>query len=77
MTTNENEAPLLSLPPGVSVLAPPKALIEMTDAELQAWHSRLRDHSNHQTMMAHQNAIAVKPKSAGGKQPPTPMEDFL
>jgi hypothetical protein len=71
-----NEAPLLSLPPGVSILSPSKPLIEMTDAELQAWHTRLRDHSNHQTMVAHQNALAVKTKPAGGSGPKVTMEDF-
>jgi DNA-directed RNA polymerase len=71
-----NEAPLLSLPPGVSILSPSKPRIEMTDAELQAWHTRLRDHANHQTMMAHQNALTVKTKPAGGRGPEVTMEDF-
>lgn len=55
-----NEAPLLSLPPGASLLAPDKPLVEMSDAELQAWHGKLRDHKNFQTMQAHLNAVATK-----------------
>lgn len=59
-----NEAPLLSLPPGQSVLAPSKPLREMSDAELSAWHQKLRDHKNFQTMQAH---LALVGAPTGGK----------
>ncbi len=66
----QNEAPTLSLPPGVSVLAPEKPLVEMSQAEIQAWHSKLRDHSNFQTMQAHIAATSpvAKEKATGKKK---------
>jgi len=66
MDTLFNEAPLDALPPGASILSPSKPIIEMTDEELVAWHSRLRNHSNHMTMLAHQNEVGVSkaPKRA-------------
>ena len=53
LTLAENEAPLLGLAPGLSLLAPSKPLKEMTDEELRTWHSKLRDHKNYQTLQAH------------------------
>ena len=54
-----NEAPLLSLPPGASLLAPKKALVDMTDLEIQEWHAKLREHRNYQTMQSHISATSV------------------
>lgn len=54
-----NEAPLLSLPPGASLLAPEKTLVDMTDVEIQQWHAKLREHRNYQTMQSHIAATSV------------------
>lgn len=62
LTTEALESPLLSLPPGASVLAPAKPLAEMTDEELEQWHSRMRDYQQHQALVAHL-------RSSGGGQP--------
>ena len=70
-----DEAPLQSLPPGQSVLAPSKPLKEMTDTELEAWHNRLRDHKNHQTMQAH--LAAVSTQKLAKKKPVVNVEDFF
>lgn len=52
--SSSEDAPLLSLPPGVSLLAPKKPLIEMTDEELAAWDVRQREHlTSPQTLAAH------------------------
>jgi hypothetical protein len=76
--TQFNEEPLLSLAPGLSVLAPPKPLLEMTDAEITAWHTKLRDHKNPQTMMAHLNALSVKSSSKVKKTTQKPnMNEFV
>jgi hypothetical protein len=75
-TIIQNEAPLLALKPGVSLLSPSKPLIEMTDAELQAWHGRLREHRNHMTMMAHLTEVStVKPKKE--TKPKKDMSEFV
>lgn len=55
-----NEAPLSALPPGKSVIAPPKPLREMSDQELQEWHSHLCEHRQHMVMVAHLNAAPKK-----------------
>lgn len=70
------EAPLLSLPPGQSVLSPTKPLVEMTDEEMAAWHSKLRDHSNHMTMMSHQMEVGVTKKEKKAPKQKS-MEDFV
>lgn len=51
-STEYNEAPLQSLPPGDDLLTPPKCLADMTDEEVQQWHARLRDHQNHNVLMS-------------------------
>lgn len=66
----QNEEPLLALPPGLSIIAPHKPLIEMTDEELSSWHAKLRDHKNHQTLVAHLNAVSVKPETKAAKATP-------
>ena len=71
-----NEAPLASLPPGVSVLAPDKPLIEMTMTEIQAWHAKLRDHKNFQTMQAHLASISPTTTRKPSAQPKRDMSEF-
>lgn len=68
----ENEAPLQSLPPGASLLAPPKPLVEMTDEELQQWHSRHRDHKNPQVFSAHLRSTSTVSKAKSTK----PQQDI-
>lgn len=72
----ENEAPLLSLQPGQSAIAPHKPLVEMTDEELQMWHSRLRDYKNHMTFSAAVFPIEAKKETAAKKQPKD-MSEFV
>ena len=59
-TTTYNEAPLNSVPPGISVIAPAKPLMEMSDEELQSWHSHLCEHRVHQVMTAHLRSPTTK-----------------
>ncbi len=75
----DNEAPLLSLPPGQSILAPGKPLVEMSDAELSAWHAKLRDHKNFMTMQAHLASVGVeaKPKKAASVKPKQDISEFV
>lgn len=58
-------------------MAPPKPLVEMNDAELRAWHSRHRDHANPQTMVAHVNAVGVKPVGAKKTAKKQDVSDFV
>lgn len=61
-----SEAPLLSLPPGQSMLAPPKPLVEMTEAELSEWDAKQRELlTSPQTFASHLRGPAgkeIKPK---------------
>lgn len=78
-SVEQNESPLLSLPPGASLLAPSKPLVEMSDEELKAWHSRLRDHKNYQTMQAHLAAVGTTlvAKSAKASKPKVDISEFV
>src|SRR4051812_38597303 len=72
----QNEAPLLSLPPGVSLLSPSKPLVEMTQDELSAWHSKLRDHRNYQTMQSHIASVAITTTKKTSK-PKQDISEFI
>ena len=72
-----NESPLLSLPPGASLLAPSKPLKDMTDDELKAWHSRLRDHKNFQTMQAHLALVGAPTKERKASKPKQDISEFV
>jgi len=53
-------------------------LIEMTDAELQAWHAKLRDHRNFQTMQAHIASVApLKEKKTSSTKKQQDISEFV
>lgn len=70
-----NEAPLLSLPPGASLLAPEKPLVDMTDEEIQKWHAKLREHRNYQTMQSHISSVSVTTKKSS--KPKQDISEFV
>ena len=74
-----NETPLLSLPPGQSILAPPKPLVEMTLDEIKSWHAKLRDHKNFMTMQAHlaDVGVAATPKASKSTKPKQDISEFV
>ena len=73
-----NEAPLLSLPPGQSILAPSKPLVEMSDEELRNWHAMLREHKNFMTMQAHLVSVGTSvTKPSKQSKPKQDISEFV
>ena len=73
-----NEAPLLGLAPGLSLLAPPKPIKKMNDEELRTWHSKLRDHKNYQTLQSHLALVGttVVAKPSKSSKPKVDISEF-